>query len=309
MSMTTEQKIKTMHDQARKAEQDKADRERTERMLAALDEQVLRKRRHHKALGHGVTVQNQAEYTEAVVGLNDLEARGCGPYIKTAGVDMYGWSWIRSKELRELVMAYTYADPADSESVTKRVAGEPEPSPVTTRHAPGEVRTKSFKMRLPTPHDDTLPDRTFQAIISTADIDADGEVVVPDGMDYSRFEGNPRLLLDHDQSKPIGRVVELERVAEGWRMTATLTQRPADFVGAWLADDAWHRIQAGELAAVSVSFLPMKSHDDQDDQGRTITVHDEWELVEVSVVPVGSNPRARITGIGTGGGNRTGAAA
>ncbi|WP_162141005.1 HK97 family phage prohead protease [Fodinicurvata sediminis] len=68
-----------------------------------------------------------------------------------------------------------------------------------------------------------------------------------------------------------------------------------EFAGAEVnprAEQALRLVRAGFLQAVSVGFLPLKSHQEEAPGGRSITVFDAVELLEVSLVPVPSNPQA-----------------
>ncbi|WP_162175156.1 HK97 family phage prohead protease [Fodinicurvata fenggangensis] len=68
-----------------------------------------------------------------------------------------------------------------------------------------------------------------------------------------------------------------------------------EFAGAEVnprAEQALRLVRAGFLQAVSVGFLPLKSHQEEAPGGRSVTVFDAVELLEVSLVPVPSNPQA-----------------
>jgi hypothetical protein len=60
-----------------------------------------------------------------------------------------------------------------------------------------------------------------------------------------------------------------------------------------LAEKIFKKVKAGTLKAVSVGFIPKKSHREED-----VVVYDEMELIEFSIVNIPSNPNAVKRGFG-----------
>jgi len=61
--------------------------------------------------------------------------------------------------------------------------------------------------------DEVLPHDSNQyslGVVSSIDIDSDGDVVIPKGIDISRYEKNPVVLFNHSLSEPIGYAEQLQ---------------------------------------------------------------------------------------------------
>jgi len=148
---------------------------------------------------------------------------------------------------------------------------------------------------------------TFTA--STAAVDRDREVLLPEGCDPSRFLKNPVFLWGHNYRQfPIGKVV---RVHIGRSVDIDVV-----FAETEEGQKAKYLYEEGFLNAVSVGFVPHKWYDVPSDQGVTtieievrgkkrridLTKYEvrprmiiaEWELLEVSAVTVPANPEALI---------------
>ena len=120
--------------------------------------------------------------------------------------------------------------------------------------------------------------------ITTPAEDRMGDVVVPEGGDFSDYNKNPVMLFAHDHySIPIGRTVRLRVVpGEGIR---------ADFN--WLKDDPFadrvrNAFEQNVLNAASIGFLPTK----WEPYGKDGFRFTSWKLLEWSIVPVPANPEA-----------------
>lgn len=137
---------------------------------------------------------------------------------------------------------------------------------------------------------------TFRAI--GPGVDRHGTRIDPRGVRTADFDRNPVFLWGHDgyaaQGKApelgnvIGRVVRHSAGAAGFDIVV-------EFAGADVnprAEQALRLVRAGFLQAVSVGFLPLKSHQEEAPGGRSVTVFDAVELLEISLVPVPSNPQA-----------------
>jgi HK97 family phage prohead protease len=132
--------------------------------------------------------------------------------------------------------------------------------------------------------------RTATFCLTSPTVDRDGDRVDVSGVDYSGYMArNPVILFDHDQeSLPIGKMVE---IFEG----TTDEGEPALFGKMQFseanpqADIAWKMICENTLRACSISFVPKNGGRPNNHGGRD---YDSIELLEVSVVPIGSNPDA-----------------
>lgn len=113
------------------------------------------------------------------------------------------------------------------------------------------------------------------------------------GVDLSRFNANPIVLADHDSNtrSVLGRAAM--RV-ESDRLLATVT-----FAKTRKSDEVWGLVSDGFLKGMSVGFIPVEQH--RIDQGKREgdiegpgVVVTKWNLLEVSIVPVGADPQALL---------------
>ena len=142
---------------------------------------------------------------------------------------------------------------------------------------PGSLRAKS---------------RTLDAIISTNQVDRDGEVIEPAAFKgrIDTFMANPVLLWMHNPlSPPIGKVESLDFKPD--RVEASL--KFADEGTTELADDIWGLFKQGILRTFSIGFriFEMIQEHDADGDPKPPRVTDA-ELFEVSAVSVPANPNA-----------------
>jgi HK97 family phage prohead protease len=130
---------------------------------------------------------------------------------------------------------------------------------------------------------DSHPDGTASATITTESLDRDHDRISVDGLKTDSFLKNPVVLFGHDYHElPVGRATELlketDRIRARWK---------------WLEGDplasrvrnAWDQ---GIIQATSIGFMPLRWVENSEGG------HDflEAELLEFSVVPIGSNPEA-----------------
>lgn len=146
----------------------------------------------------------------------------------------------------------------------------------------------------------TTGDRIFTSIISTADIDRDGEVVIPMGMISKDFEKNPIVVWNHDYNQPpIGKCLELKR--ENGKLIA-ISQLANDVP---MADILWKLMEQDCLHGVSIGFMPTQdgqrepTKKDKEDFGEEVKrVYNKWQLLEYSLVTLPANQNAVITSVG-----------
>lgn len=121
----------------------------------------------------------------------------------------------------------------------------------------------------------------FEVIASTDDIDRHGEVIVQDGWKLEKYWKNPVILVDHWYSvdKIVGKATDIR--IEGGKMIIR-----GVFADTPRAQEVQKLYDAGFLRAVSVGFIPLQ----RDENNRDIIT--SAELLELSFVPVPSNPEA-----------------
>ncbi len=131
-------------------------------------------------------------------------------------------------------------------------------------------------------------DRTMDVVASTDALDSHGTVLDQASWDLARFIANPVVLYAHNQRDlPVG-------FAENVRVENGALHARLRFVTAAanpLAEQVWQLVQQKALRAVSVGFFAGDAKTQKRD-GRDVAVLSGNELLEISVVPVPSNPEA-----------------
>lgn len=153
-----------------------------------------------------------------------------------------------------------------------------------------------------------IPSATgFTATVTTATIDRDGEVVIPQGMNATEYESNPVLFWNHDYNLPVGKCVALKRGADGIVGEFTLAERPADFEGSFFPDFVRALVGQGVVKGVSIGYTPEEGGtrratvDDRKRYGDGVhTVFSKWKLLEISVAPLQANPDALVSAVRKG---------
>lgn len=148
-------------------------------------------------------------------------------------------------------------------------------------------------------------DRTITAVINTADIDRDNEIVLPSGADLRDFRKNPVVLLAHRYDQPaIGRATKVTR-SDGDRALVAKTQ----FAETPLGQEIFSLYAGGYMKAFSIGFDPdpeasgkpteeeLKQNPGWKDVRR---VYRKWSLLEYSAVSVPSNPEALALSLSKG---------
>ncbi|MFL5342633.1 MAG: HK97 family phage prohead protease [Gemmataceae bacterium] len=131
----------------------------------------------------------------------------------------------------------------------------------------------------------------LRSVISTADPDRAGDMIVPAGLrNADEYLRNPVVLWAHQRTlPPIGTCQRLE--VQGDRVIAE-TKFAA---GSPFAEDVFRLYEQGVLRAWSIGFVPRRSTPTA--TGLRIT---EWDLLEYSAVPVPENPAALTLAIQKG---------
>lgn len=151
---------------------------------------------------------------------------------------------------------------------------------------PGEPQSRAARVR-----SINVETRTITVVASTETEDAHGTVLVQD-WNFTRFDRNPVILWAHNATLgldelPIGRATRREVVNGALEVDI-------QFAGAdisLLAERVFQAYRQEFLRAVSVGFNP-GSYRWEEREGREVLVFFDNELIEVSCVPIGSNPDA-----------------
>lgn len=136
---------------------------------------------------------------------------------------------------------------------------------------------------------------TIDFMITTPDVDAWGDIVVPTGMDNSRFRKNPVVQWNHDYwSPPVARSLREEASDAGVSATAMFARDVSEF-----AAQIFNLYVGKFLNAVSIGFWPLKMekrYEEREDGGSSFIGYEflEWRLLEYSPVPIPANENALV---------------
>lgn len=142
--------------------------------------------------------------------------------------------------------------------------------------------------------DKNKEDRTAEFVISSEAVDTWGTVFRMDGWDLSRYQRNPVVLYAHrahsDNPDTIIGISEVFR--EGNQLIGRITFEPEDINP--LAEKVYRKVMNGTLRMASIGANPLDAHwgDDKKGEVRDVLYFDRQELLEWSIVPIGSNPDA-----------------
>jgi len=131
-------------------------------------------------------------------------------------------------------------------------------------------------------------ERQYEFTASTSTQDRDGEVIDATGWDLKNFKKNPVIMYAHDyRTLPIGKASRV------WLHNGTL-KNTVEFPpeGTYeFADIVERLVSTGYLKTESVGFIP-KKWEDGDGEKAPRRTYTKQELLEISIVPVPSNPDA-----------------
>lgn len=137
-------------------------------------------------------------------------------------------------------------------------------------------------------YEQETPQDIYTFVVSTPEIDRYGTIIVPAGIDYTAYLGNPVVLLNHDADElPVGRCLGFALNGENLEATLQIHR---------LTDDACEvadLVKAGYVKAVSVGIIPLEWEEKTID-GETVTIYTKSELVEFSIVSIPANRQALL---------------
>lgn len=141
--------------------------------------------------------------------------------------------------------------------------------------------------------------RVLELIGSNEGIDRDGELIKAAGWQLDNYRKNPVVLWAHDYHQPpIGKAVGVD-IKDG-HLLFRVEFAPAEAYP--FADTIYRLYKGGFLSATSVGFIPIETEDGETLEsvdGKEISIKPsrtfiKQELLELSAVPVPSNPEALI---------------
>lgn len=123
--------------------------------------------------------------------------------------------------------------------------------------------------------------RTMKVVMTTADMDREGEIISPKGIDLTEFLDVGVVLWNHKANElPIAKPISVEVYED--RIEATIQFAEHDF-----AQKVFDLYADGFLKTWSIGYIPDKK------KGKTIETS---KLIELSAVPVSANPNCKTKG-------------
>lgn len=147
--------------------------------------------------------------------------------------------------------------------------------------------TKIFNLELKSAESDK---RVLTFVGTNNNLDRDKEIIDINGWDFNNYLKNPVVLFGHDfRQPPVGRTTRISK--EGGNLVFDI-EFPDE--GKYPHADIIYNLAKDKfLNAASVGFKPTKHEDIQDtEKGGSIRKFTQQELIELSIVPFGSNPTA-----------------
>lgn len=142
--------------------------------------------------------------------------------------------------------------------------------------------------------DENKTNREAEFVISDETPDTYGTIFKISGWDLKRYEKNPVVFYAHrsNSDNPDMLIGTSEVRVDGNQLIAVVRFENADINP--VAEKVWQKIQAGTLRMASIGANPKKGHwgDEKLGENRDMIYFDEQELLEWSIVPIGSNPEA-----------------
>ena len=134
-------------------------------------------------------------------------------------------------------------------------------------------------------------ERQVRVVVSTGDLDREGDIIQPDGIDTKNYKRNPVILFNHrSYEAPIARAESIG--VEGDALVAT-AQFPKQGVSA-KSDEIYGLIKAGLINAASIGFIPTEWKFRDEDRSGWGRVFEKCEMTEFSFVSVPANANAII---------------
>ena len=151
----------------------------------------------------------------------------------------------------------------------------------------GVVKYNVGEVKSP-PADDEEGDRSLTFTVSDSDLDRDDDKIDLKGWDLKQFRKNPVILWAHDSfSPPIGRAKRVWNEDDKLRELIEFADADLSPMG----DMVFRMLKRKFLRATSVGFRPTKWKFSEDEERKGIDFAKQ-EMLETSIVPVPSNPRA-----------------
>lgn len=142
--------------------------------------------------------------------------------------------------------------------------------------------------------EENIKNREAEFVISTEAVDTYGTVFKMDGWNLERYAKNPIVCYGHRtwDGNPDMIIGTSEVKVDGDQLVGKVRFETEDINPT--AEKIWKKVQAGTLRMASIGANPKRGHwgDEKLGEDKDVIYFDEQELLEWSIVPIGSNPDA-----------------
>lgn len=142
--------------------------------------------------------------------------------------------------------------------------------------------------------EELIENRQAEFVISTEAVDSHGTVFKMDGWDLERYQQNPIVLYHHDSysSNPDVIIGTSEVRIEADQMIARVTFEEADSNP--LAEKVYQKVKNGilRMASIGARIMDYRWGVFEDGENPDVIYFTRQQLLEWSIVPIGSNPEA-----------------
>lgn len=142
--------------------------------------------------------------------------------------------------------------------------------------------------------DENIQNREAEFVISTEAVDTYGTVFRNDGWELKRYENNPIVAYGHrtGSDNPDMIIGTSEVRSENGQLIAKLRFEEESVNP--LAEKIWRKVKAGTLrmASIGASILEYRYGEQSKGEQKDVLYFTRQELLEWSIVPLGSNPEA-----------------
>jgi phage head maturation protease len=154
-----------------------------------------------------------------------------------------------------------------------------------------------------------IESRTCISKISTSCVDEEGEVVLPSGIQTTRFtKGGGTAFWNHDYGDPVASTRWLELTDDGMVASSYFPPRPDEHVGEWRPDTVLSLVASGLCNGVSIGFSYIETREPTaKDKSRFKTTGNELQrvisksrLLEYSFAPLPMNEDALVMAVSKG---------
>lgn len=141
-----------------------------------------------------------------------------------------------------------------------------------------------------------IANREAEFVITTEAVDSYGTVFMADGADFTRYNMNPIVAYAHQAcDDDPDMILGTSEVRQEKKVTIGKVRFEDEETNP-LAEKIWKKIQAKTLrmASIGARIIEWRWGDETKGEDKNVIYFTRWELIEWSIVPVGSNPDAHL---------------